>query len=340
MGQTDALMPYNLLLVAAPLRPELLARLSRRALAEAVPLIYMHSVGFYAHFSVQLPPTFPIVDTHPSPEATADLRLLSPWPELARFAAEKTAGLDAMSDDDHGHVPYIALLLHHLSTWKAAHDDCAPRNYKEKTAFRTQVAQSARRTGAHGSDENFEEAEAAVLKSLNPSEPSSAVKDVFAADECTQLKAESASFWVVAHAIGQFYDRHGVLPLPGAVPDMKARSADYIQLQNLYKAKARSDVAEVLHAVRALESQLGRLTAVDEKEVEAFCKNAAHIKLVRGRPLHMVQPGVKMQWGRPCKGTRYVSSGEDGEDAADGASANAHVPRQLAPAVHCLSCVG
>jgi amyloid beta precursor protein binding protein 1 len=82
---------------------------------------------------------------------------------------------------------------------------------------------------------------------------------------------------------------------------MKAQSADYIQLQNVYKTKARDDVQAVLQNVRSMENQLGRALPVDESEVEAFCKNAAHIKLVRGRPFHIVQPGQKLIWGERAK---------------------------------------
>lgn len=57
---------------------------------------------------------------------------------------------------------------------------------------------------------------------------------------------------------------------------MKAQSKVYIQLQNIYKTKARQDVAEVLEIVRA--SQGGEI--VDSEEVELFCKNAAFVKLI------------------------------------------------------------
>ena len=66
---------------------------------------------------------------------------------------------------------------------------------------------------------------------------------------------------------------------------MKAQSKDYIALQTLYRAKAQSDVASVTHTVRSLESTLARTTAIDRKEIEAFCKGAAFVKLVRGRKL-------------------------------------------------------
>ncbi|KAF2658731.1 hypothetical protein K491DRAFT_689802 [Lophiostoma macrostomum CBS 122681] len=301
LAHADALYPYTLILVTAPIRPELLAKVSAYADAALIPLFYIHSVGFYSHFSIHLPPAFPIVDTHPSPETTTDLRLLKPWPELVQYAAEKTKALDNMAADDHGHVPYIALLLQYLEEWKASHDGEVPKNYKEKTSFRDLVSKAARTNNAEGGEENFDEAVAAVLKSLNPPEPNTSVKDIFREKEGLTISKGSASFWVITHAIGLFYTKHGVLPVPGSVPDMKARSADYIELQNVYKSKARKDFAEVLESVRVLERNANRSTPIEEKDVEAFCKNAAHIKLVRGRPFHVVQASETVKWGDRAK---------------------------------------
>ncbi|KAK3203007.1 hypothetical protein GRF29_154g1505339 [Pseudopithomyces chartarum] len=302
LDQPNALGPYTLILATAPIRPELLRKLQAHADRALVPLFYIHSVGFYSHFSIHLPSAFPIVDTHPSPETTTDLRLLKPWPELLQYAKDKTKDIDTMAADDHGHIPYIAILLHHLEEWKASHDGNVPKTYADKTAFRTLVKNATRTDNPEGGEENFEEAVSAVLKSLNAPEPSSAVKDIFKAPECVIIKDTSPSFWVIAHAIGLFYTKYGVLPVPGAVPDMKARSADYIQLQNVYKAKARRDLAEVLDSVRFLERNAGRTSSpIEDRDVEAFCKNAAHIKLVRGRPFHIVAADGSLQWGDNAK---------------------------------------
>lgn len=59
---------------------------------------------------------------------------------------------------------------------------------------------------------------------------------------------------------------------------MKAQSTVYVQLQNLYKAKARQDVAEVLEMVRTNP----RGKEIDVTEVKTFCKNAAFVKLIHG----------------------------------------------------------
>ncbi|KAL1633765.1 hypothetical protein SLS56_002644 [Neofusicoccum ribis] len=303
INKPSALDPYTLIIVAAPVRPSILEQISLHASKTQTPTFYLHCVGFYAHFSIHLPPAFPIVDTHPPAESTTDLRLLAPWPELLELVAAQTNNLEAMNNEDHGHVPYVLLLLHYLEEWKKSHDGKVPQNYKEKTEFRSLVSNAIRTNIPEGGEENFDEAVAAVLKSLNPPQPSSAVREVFDAGECQNLTANSANFWLAAHAISLFYKKYGVLPLPGSVPDMKAKSADYIKLQNVYKAKARADLAEVTDTVRALEKQLVRTpVSVPNQEIEAFCKNASHIKLVRGRPFHVVQGGEgTITWGDRAK---------------------------------------
>lgn len=228
------------------------------------------------------------------------------------FAQEKTKNLQEMDAEQHGHVPYVLLLFHYLEEWKSKNGGKVPENYKEKAAFRDLVRQGTRTNNAEGGEENYEEAVAAVLKSLNPAVASSSAKEVLTAPECSKLTRQvclkhlfhlrslligfkSPDFWVIAHAINDFYVKHSVLPLSGSLPDMKAKSADYIQLQNIYKNKARQDVAEVYARVEELDEQLQRPTETPQKEVEAFCKSAAYVKLVRGRSPHLVRPSLSWE---------------------------------------------
>ena len=85
-----------------------------------------------------------------------------------------------------------------------------------------------------------------------------------------------STFWVIADAVKEFYENHGCLPVAGGLPDMKAQSDVYIKLQNIYKAKAREDAAEVLASVRRAQGG----GAIDPAEVDLFCKNAAFVKLI------------------------------------------------------------
>jgi amyloid beta precursor protein binding protein 1 len=187
IDNADFLKPYSLILVSAPVDPHVLATLSARAAKTFTPLFYMHCVGFYAHFSIALPPAWPIVDTHPDPVSTTDLRLVKPWPALLEFMESKTKGLVAMENDDHGHVPYLLLLSYYLEEWKKTHNDIVPSMYKEKNEFRDMVRKGMRTDTPEGSEENYEEAISAVLKSLNEPTASSAVREIWDAEECKNL---------------------------------------------------------------------------------------------------------------------------------------------------------
>ena len=55
-----------------------------------------------------------VVETHP--EDVVDLRLDTPWPELARLG--NSLEFEEMDDFEHGHVPYVLILLKILENWK------------------------------------------------------------------------------------------------------------------------------------------------------------------------------------------------------------------------------
>ncbi|EFQ33149.1 ThiF family protein [Colletotrichum graminicola] len=267
--------PFTMILYTLPMKPENLQAIESYSLEHKTPLISIHSAGFYSYFRIHLPGVYPIVDTHPDATSTTDLRLLAPWEELEAFSEEMTKDIDNLNSHDHGHLPFVTILLHYLKVWKTSHNGAAPSNYKEKVEFRKLVANATRTDNAEGGEENFEEAIAAVLKTILPPSLPSAVKQVFEYKH-TDDGGGKSSFWTIADAVREFYEKHQCLPVPGGLPDMKAQSSVYIRLQNIYKAKARKDAAEVLDSVR----QKPGGEAVDPAEVELFCKNAAFVKLI------------------------------------------------------------
>lgn len=168
-----------MIMYSMPIDRERLQLLHEYGKRHNIPLVPIHSVGFYGYFTVSLPGTFPIVDTHPDQAATADLRLLSPWPELSEFAKEMTKDIDGMDNHEHGHVPLVVILLHYLDLWKHSHDGAYPVSYQDKTAFRNMVSDAMRRDNPEGGEENFEEAVGAVMKHVvKPALPDT-LKQVF-----------------------------------------------------------------------------------------------------------------------------------------------------------------
>ncbi|KAI1002868.1 hypothetical protein K3495_g5335 [Podosphaera aphanis] len=264
---------FTFIINTYPIKREILDVIQQHATRNKIPMISVHSAGFYSYFKIYYPTIFPIVHTHPDPEAVTDLRLLNPWEELSRFSSELTKNIESLSAQEHGHIPYVAILLHFLAEWKTTHGSY-PSTYSEKMAFKKIIAQNARTNTAEGSEENFDEAIAAVMKNIRAPSLSSSIKEVF--DYSPAEHETNASFWIISNAVKDFYKKHHELPLPGSVPDMKAESNTYVKLQNIYKAKARNDVAEVFETVQKHPN--GK--SVDISAVESFCKNAAFIKLI------------------------------------------------------------
>lgn len=170
---------FTIIMYTHPIRPEDLALIQGYGEQHKTPLMAVHAAGLYSYFQISLPGAFPIVDTHPDETATTDLRLLTPWPELADFAKELTNDIDALDDHKHGHLPFVVILLHYLDRWKEDHDGQLPSSYAEKTAFRKLVQEGARTDTPEGGEENFDEAVAAVLKTLVASSLPSGLKEVF-----------------------------------------------------------------------------------------------------------------------------------------------------------------
>ncbi|KAI6651619.1 NEDD8-activating enzyme E1 regulatory subunit [Oopsacas minuta] len=78
----------------------------------------------------------------------------------------------------------------------------------------------------------------------------------------------------------------GDLPLRGTIPDMTSSSKQYIDLQNLYREKARKDALIVHKYVSDICSSLS-LSAdyIKEEDTLLFCKNSSFLNLIRTTPL-------------------------------------------------------
>lgn len=105
--------------------------------------------------------------------------------------------------------------------------------------------------------------------------------------------AQSPNFWLLLRAVRDFVQLPtssggggGLLPLSGALPDMKAETGRYVQLQNVYRGKARADLAKVEELLaRLLESVGVAKDAISKEAVETFVKHSAFLKVLRGRSL-------------------------------------------------------
>jgi amyloid beta precursor protein binding protein 1 len=172
-----------------PIRQEDLATIEAHASRHQTPFISIHSAGFYSYFRFSLPGPFPIVDTHPEVEKTTDLRLLQPWPELSAFAEDMVKDIDSLEDHEHGHIPYVVILLHFLEQWRRSHDGKNPTTFKEKTEFGKLVMSGSRTNNPEGGEENFQEAVVAINKNIKVPELEGGLEEVFNHPVSSEVKS-------------------------------------------------------------------------------------------------------------------------------------------------------
>ncbi|GAA5874111.1 hypothetical protein JCM1840_000354 [Sporobolomyces johnsonii] len=269
------------LIIAVDVPPTELLQLADEAWKQGVPLIKVQSCGFYGALRVQVE-ELPIVETHP--ESLIDLRVHSPFPSLVAYA--HSFDYATMDTAEHGHVPAVVILVKALEEWKAAHEGKGPTGAKERKEFMDAVLKQKMQSD----EENFDEAVTLFRRAGTRTGIPADIQKLFDDPACENVSASSSNFWLLLHAVRSFTTHpsnpSALLPLSGALPDMKADSKNYVSLQTLYRAKAREDLEVVQTLLGALLDRLGiERSRVSEGEVETFVKHSAWLKVVRGRSL-------------------------------------------------------
>ncbi|PWN37308.1 uncharacterized protein FA14DRAFT_159419 [Meira miltonrushii] len=253
-----------------------------------IPLMTVAGAGLIGEISVQIKEAG-IIETHP--DNTIDLRLTRPWAELEAYA--DSYDMDASDTMARSHIPFVIVLLRKLEEWSQTHDGKLPQPSKDRKAFTDSINEL--RKGSDADEENIDEALAALgqhiwrpiangLETKIPSEIDSLLKD----EACTNISSKSTNFWLLVRALREFVEKgDGTLPLPGSLPDMKAQSSTYVELQKLYKTKASEDVQQLQQHLEEILNQVGLPSnAISQDEIESFAKHTSYLKLIRGRPLN------------------------------------------------------
>ncbi|KAJ3311180.1 NEDD8-activating enzyme E1 regulatory subunit [Blyttiomyces sp. JEL0837] len=259
-----------------------------------IPLVVVKVNGLYSYIRLSVA-EHPVVETHP--DQFFDLRLDSPFADLSRFA--QSFDLEKLDGAKKSHVPYIVILLKALERWRDQHKTDLPSTSRERDDFKKII----KGFGMGMDDENFEEALAASYRACTKTKIPSHVNDILR-DEKTAVNEKSTKFWFIARAVRDFVDNEGqgCLPLPGGLPDMKADTDSYIQLQTLYRKKAVEDKSNVQKRVANLLASCGKPTDwISTEEIDRFCKNSSLLKLIRYRSLSeelSLQPAKNAEIGR------------------------------------------
>lgn len=226
----------------------------------APSLIPVRSAGFLAEFYVQFH-THEVIESHS--ETSPSLRIDKPFPALLQAA--RALDFDTMDTTDHGHIPYVYILVRALDDWRAAHDGLPPQTYAEKQEFKS-ILSAQKRTP---DEENFDEAFAQAYRAWTPTDVPSHLVELF-----SDVGRPPTPFGHLLEAL-RLFSKHPphVLPLSATLPDMKSDTEGYVCLQNLYRTQA----AEELKQFRALLP-----VSIDDGLVNLFVKNTHAVQLLKG----------------------------------------------------------
>ncbi|XP_054054307.1 NEDD8-activating enzyme E1 regulatory subunit isoform X1 [Rissa tridactyla] len=274
------------LVVATQLPESTLLRLAELLWDSNIPLLVCRTYGLVGYMRVIIK-EHTVVESHPD-NMLEDLRLDKPFPELREHV--QSYDLDHMDRKDHSHTPWIVIVAKYLTKWFNEKSDQLPKSYKEKEAFRQLIRQGILKNenGTPEDEENFEEAIKNVNTALNTTEIPRCIVEIFNDDCCINLTEQSPSFWILARAVKEFVanEGQGSLPVRGTIPDMIADSNKFIKLQNVYREKAKRDIAAVgNHAAKLLQSLGKAPESISERELKLFCSNSAFLRVVRCRSL-------------------------------------------------------
>lgn len=234
-----------------------------------IPLMSCKSVGFLGSARIQVK-EYCVIETHPD-NKHQDLRLEEPFETLKEHVDNIALG---------SKVPWLVVLYKHLQIYREKHDGKLPTTYKEKSELREMI-----RSSMTADEENYEEAIRSVNSSFGGGKVNSSVREILN-DNCSiNLNKDSTPFWIMARAVKDFVEKDGkgYLPLPGTLPDMTAETSSYINLQNIYRAKALQDADAVFRRVQELLKELNKSSDwISEKDVRLFCREAAYLAVTRG----------------------------------------------------------
>ncbi|KAI5119549.1 hypothetical protein M0805_008535 [Coniferiporia weirii] len=232
------------------------------------PLIVVRSAGFLAEFFIQIH-EHTVVDSHP--EVAPSLRIDRSFPTLNEYA--RSLDFDGMDATDHGHIPYVVILVRALDEWKVSHDGQPPKTFSERTEFKKTITKMKKKSD----EENFDEAVAQAYRAWTKTGVPPEIEALFSDPALDTLSPASPPFFQLLAALKTFTARPPyTLPLTPTLPDMKADTGSYVHLQKLYKAQAEEEKAQFTAILR----QSG--VEVDPAVVDEFVRNAHGLKVIRG----------------------------------------------------------
>lgn len=108
-------------------------------------------------------------------------------------------------------------------------------------------------------EDNYKEAIESSFKVFAPRGISSELQQILN-DSSAEVDSSSSDFWMLVAALKDFVTNEvgGEAPLEGSIPDMTSSTEQYVNLQNIYQAKAEADILAIERVAKNTLKKIGR----------------------------------------------------------------------------------
>ncbi|KAL1325012.1 NEDD8-activating enzyme E1 regulatory subunit AXR1 isoform X2 [Arachis ipaensis] len=267
------------LVIATQLVESSMIKLDRICREANVILIFARSYGLTGFVRISLK-EHTVIESKPE-HFLDDLRLNNPWLELKSFA--DSIDLTVQDPVAHKHIPYVVILVKMADEWAKSHGGKLPSTREQKKEFKDLL--KARMVSQD--EDNYKEAIEASFKVFAPRGISLDLQRILN-DSSSEVDSNSSYFWVLVAALKEFIANEGggEAPLEGSIPDMTSSTEQYINLQNIYLAKAEADFLVMEQLVRSILKKIGRdSNSIPKATIRSFCKNARKLRVCRYRSI-------------------------------------------------------
>lgn len=213
-----------------------------------------------------------------------------PFPSLLRKAL--SIDLASLDQTTHSHIPFIYILIQAAAQWRATHNDTLPKTFAERKAFQRFIEDMKMKID----EENFDEASAQAFR-VAPQPIPTGIKKLFDDPALGGLNCDSKPFFLLLAALKEYVlsqeEGKQTLPLSANLPDIKSDTKSYVEVQTMYKERAREEremyKVVLLKQLRAISDQGANLSDqallesfnISEGTIDDFVKNAHGLAVLR-----------------------------------------------------------
>ena len=277
----DIVRKQYTLIIAADLSLRVLRKVAKACWLNSVHLISVKSYGLIGTCRVQvLAQGHHIVESKPS-SSVPDLRIWKPFPELITHA--ETYQMGTLDDMQHGHVPFVIILIKAIQQWQNDHEGKLPLTFKEKEDFKDNYVKAMSRD--YSKEVNFEEAIRDAYLAYSPHELPYEMQELLENTSESSITAQSQPLEIMLLALKKFMsEQDGDIPLNGTIPDMTSATDPYIALQEVYHKRSSSDFSKMKEIVNGILDSIGQpKSSILDDEIMTFCKNIFYIQILSTR---------------------------------------------------------